>query len=328
MKKNRASIAAIGGYVPNQILNNLHLEEKLNTSDKWIVERTGITERRILASKQLATSDLAAEAVKDLINQYTVNPKDIDCLILATATPDYGLAPASSLVCSKAGLSNAWGVDMNGACSGFLYALTVGSSFIESGRYKNVLVIGADKMSSIVDYKDRSTCILFGDGAGAVLLNQTNRNNAGIQQSIFRTDGIGTPHLLVPAGGSLRPANMDTVSEHKHVIQQNGKVVFRQAIKNMSDSCKDLLKETGLKSEAIDWVIPHQANYRIIQGVSEETKIPLEKFKINIHKYGNTTSATIPLCLWDFKDDLKQGNNIILTAFGAGYNWGSTYIKW
>lgn len=322
-----AIIAAIGGYVPDMVLSNAQLEEMLDTTDEWITERTGIKERRILHNSCLATSDMAAEAVNDLLTAYNVDRNVIDCLILATATPDFGLAPAAALVCSKAGLKNAWSFDLNGACSGFLYALTVGSSFIESGRYRNVLVIGADKMSSIVNYEDRSTSILFGDGAGAVLLNE-GTPGSGIRQSLFGTDGTGTPHLLVPAGGSSWPADTGTVSLKKHFIHQDGKTVFRQAVKHMSQSAQQLMFNNGLTPDNVDWVIPHQANRRIIKAVSDETKIPMEKFKINIQKYGNTTSATIPLCLWEFKDDFRKGDHIILTTFGAGFTWGSTYIKW
>lgn len=322
-----AIIAAIGGYVPDMVLSNTQLEEMLDTTDEWITERTGIKERRILHNSCLATSDMAAEAVNDLLAAYNVDRNVIDCLILATATPDFGLAPAAALVCSKAGLKNAWSFDLNGACSGFLYALTVGSSFIESGRYRNVLVIGADKMSSIVNYEDRSTSILFGDGAGAVLLNE-GTPGSGIRQSLFGTDGTGTPHLLVPAGGSSWPADAGTVSLKKHFIHQDGKTVFRQAVKHMSQSAQQLMFNNGLTPDNVDWVIPHQANRRIIKAVSDETKIPMEKFKINIQKYGNTTSATIPLCLWEFKDDFRKGDHIIMTTFGAGFTWGSTYIKW
>lgn len=322
-----AIIAAVGGYVPETVLSNACLEEMLDTTDEWIMERTGIRERRILQNSGLATSDMAVEAVNDLLEAYTVDRDVIDCVILATATPDFGLAPAAALVCSKAGLKNAWSFDLNGACSGFLYALTVGSSFIESGRYRNVLVIGADKMSSIVNYDDRSTSILFGDGAGVVLLKE-GTEGSGIRQSLFGTDGTGTPNLLVPAGGSAWPADAETVSLKKHFIHQDGKTVFRQAVKHMSQSAVALMLNNGLTPETVDWVIPHQANRRIIQAVSTETKIPLEKFKINIQKYGNTTSASIPLCLWEFKDEFRRGDHIIMTTFGAGFTWGSTYIKW
>ncbi len=325
--KTTAVIAAVGGYVPDMVLDNARLEALLDTTDQWITERTGIKERRILQKHGKATSDMAADAVENLLNNYEIDRDKVDCLILATATPDFGLAPAAALVCSKAGLKNAWSFDLNGACSGFLYALTVGSSFIECGRYHNVLVVGADKMSSIVNYDDRNTCILFGDGAGAVLLTK-DTGGSGILQSLFGADGSGTPHLLVPAGGSLSPADTETIESKQHYIHQDGKTVFRQAVKHMSESTRNLMLHNGLTPETVDWVVPHQANIRIIQAVSSETGIPIDKFKINIHKYGNTTSATIPLCLWEFKDDFKKGDNILITTFGAGFTWGSTYIKW
>ena len=324
--KLKAQITALGGYVPETVLTNLDLETMVATSDEWITTRTGIKERRIL-SKTLATSDMAFFAIKDLLENYNINPEDIDCLILATATPDSLLAPTASVVCKKAGLKNAWAFDMNAACSGFLYALSVGASLIESNKYKNVLVVGADKMSSIVNYEDRNSCILFGDGAGAVLLNG-NAEGHGVQQSIFKTDGDGAQYLSVPAGGSLHPPTHDTVAEKKHYIHQEGKAVFKEAVKNMGMTCKEILEQASLPADKVDWVVPHQANLRIIQAVSKETGIDITKFKINIHRYGNTTSATIPLCLWDFKNDFKRGDNIILTAFGAGFTWGSTYIKW
>jgi 3-oxoacyl-[acyl-carrier-protein] synthase-3 len=322
-----AAITAIGGYVPDTILDNKKLEQLVDTSDEWITSRTGIKERRILCDKSLATSDLAAFAVLDLLKNNDVNPKSIDCLILATATPDYVLTPTAPLICEKAGLQNAWGFDLNSACSGFLYALSVGASLVESTRYKKVLVVGADKMSSIINYEDRNSCILFGDGAGAVLL-EANKDGYGVQQSIFKTDGKGAKCLSVPAGGSLLPASEATILSKKHFVQQDGRTVFKQAIQKMGSTCKDILKAADLSPESVDWVIPHQANLRIIQGVSKEIGVPIEKFKINIDRYGNTTSATIPLGLWDFQKDFKRGDNIILTAFGAGFSWGSTYIKW
>jgi 3-oxoacyl-[acyl-carrier-protein] synthase-3 len=322
-----AAITAIGGYVPDTVLDNKQLEQMVDTSDEWITSRTGIKERRILSNKSLATSDMAAFAVLDLLTNKGIDPKTIDCLIIATATPDYVLTPTAPIVCEKAGLQNAWGFDLNSACSGFLYALSVGASLVESTRYKRVLVVGADKMSSIINYEDRNSCILFGDGAGAVLL-EPNKDGYGVHQSIFKTDGSGAKFLSVPAGGSLLPASEATIVAKQHFVQQDGRVVFKQAIKMMSKACKDILKATGITPESVDWVIPHQANLRIIQGVSKEIGVPIEKFKNNIGRYGNTTSATIPLCLWDFQKDFKRGDNIILTAFGAGFSWGSTYIKW
>ena len=323
----RASIKAIGGYVPESILSNSDLEKILDTTDEWITSRTGIKERRILDDKSLATSDMASFAIKDLLDNGNINPEDIECLILATSTPDYALTPTAALVCEKAGLKNAWGFDLNSACSGFLYALSVGASFIESKRYKNILIVGADKMSSIVNYEDRNSCILFGDGAGAVLL-ESDESGSGIRESIFKVDGKGFRSLSVPGGGSLLPASEDTLFSKQHYVQQDGKTVFKQAIKSMSATCKDIMDKASLTVESIDWVIPHQANLRIIQAVSDEIGIDLKKFKINIEKYGNTTAATIPLCLWDFKNDFKKGDNIIITAFGAGFSWGSTYLKW
>ncbi|SNR38892.1 beta-ketoacyl-ACP synthase III [Flavobacterium sp. ov086] len=327
MNTINASIIAIGGYVPETVLSNTDLEKMVDTSDEWITSRTGIKERRILDDPTLATSDMAAFAVKDLIKNYAIDPLDVDCIILATSTPDRILTPAASLVCEKAGLKNAWGFDLNSACSGFLYALSVGASFIESGRYKNVIVIGADKMSSIVNYEDRNSCILFGDGAGAVLL-RPNTEGRGIQQNIFRTDGTGAEYLTVRAGGSLLSTSKETIHNKQHFVQQEGRTVFKQAVKNMSATSKELMEKASLTPEMVDWVIPHQANLRIIQAVSEDIGIGIDKFKINIQRYGNTTAATIPLCLWDFKNDFKKGDNIIVTAFGAGFSWGSMHIKW
>ena len=326
MTKRGASIVSIGGYVPETILDNIQLAKTVDTSDEWITARTGIKERRILDAS-LATSDMAHMAINDLLENSTVSPEDIDCVILATSTPDYMLAPTASIVCKKAGLKNAFGFDMNAACSGFLYALSVGSSLVESGRYKNVIVVGADKMSSIINYNDRGSCILFGDGAGAVLLHG-NEDGTGVKESIFHVDGDGAQYLSVPAGGSLSPASYDTVADKRHFVHQDGKTVFKQAVKNMGQTSKEVLAKANLTPDDIDWVIPHQANLRIIQAVSDETGIPLSKFKINIQKYGNTTAATIPLCLWDFKNDFKKGDNILITAFGAGFTWGSTYVKW
>lgn len=326
MIKRGASIVSIGGYVPETILDNIQLAKTVDTSDEWITARTGIKERRILDAS-LATSDMAHLAINDLLENSTVNPEDIDCVILATSTPDYMLAPTASMVCKKAGLKNAFGFDMNAACSGFLYALSVGSSLVESGRYKHVIVVGADKMSSIINYNDRGSCILFGDGAGAVLLHG-NEDGTGVRESIFHVDGDGAQYLSVPAGGSLSPASYDTVADKRHFVHQDGRTVFKQAVKNMSQTSKEVLAKANLTPDDIDWVIPHQANLRIIQAVSDETTIPLSKFKINIQKYGNTTAATIPLCLWDFKNDFKKGDNILITAFGAGFTWGSTYVKW
>lgn len=327
IQKHNATITAVGGYVPETILDNKMLESQIDTSDEWITTRTGIKERRILYDANLATSDMAAFAIKNLLDESGIDPASIDCLILATATPDYLLAPTAPLVCQKAGLINAWGFDLNAACSGFLFALSVGASFIESNRYDRILVVGADKMSAIVNYEDRNTCILFGDGAGAVLL-ESSISKIGLIDTVFKANGTGADSLSVPAGGSCFPASAITVAYKKHFIQQDGKNVFKNAILGMTSTCTELMDRNNLSTEDVDWIIPHQANLRIIEAVSKNLNFPLEKVKVNIQRYGNTTSATIPLCLWDFKKDFKEGDNLLLTAFGAGFTYGSTYLKW
>jgi 3-oxoacyl-[acyl-carrier-protein] synthase-3 len=270
---------------------------------------------------------MAAFAIQDLLKQSGVDPKSIDCLILATSTPDYILAPAATLVCEKVGLKNAWGFDLSAACSGFLYALSVGSSFIESNRYERILVVGADQMSAIVNYEDRNTCVLFGDGAGVILLEATDVE-VGLVDYVFKANGKGTDFLSVEAGGSKFPASSITVANKKHFVQQDGKTVFKNAIEGMSLSCREIMKRNKLQNQDVHWIIPHQANLRIIEAVSRNLDFPMEKVKVNIQKYGNTTAATIPLCLWDFKDDFKEGDNLLITAFGAGFTYGSTYLKW
>ena len=327
IKKKNATITALGGYVPDKILTNKMLESQVDTSDEWITSRTGIKERRILHDNNLATSDMAAFAIQDLLKQSGVDPKSIDCLILATSTPDYILAPAATLVCEKVGLKNAWGFDLNAACSGFLYALSVGSSFIESNRYERILVVGADQMSAIVNYEDRNTCVLFGDGAGVILLEATDVE-VGLVDYVFKANGKGTDFLSVEAGGSKFPASSITVANKKHFVQQDGKTVFKNAIEGMSLSCREIMKRNKLQNQDVHWIIPHQANLRIIEAVSRNLDFPMEKVKVNIQRYGNTTAATIPLCLWDFKDDFKEGDNLLITAFGAGFTYGSTYLKW
>ena len=322
-----AAITALGGYVPETVLTNKALEEMVDTNSDWIVSRTGIEERRIVNDERFATSDLATMAVKDLLRSANMNPEEVECIIISTSTPDYIMVSTASVVCEKAGLSNAWGVDSNAACSGFLYALTLGASLVESGRYKNVIVVGADKNSSIINYEDRNTCILFGDGAGAVLLEQTTED-VGIMDNVFRTDGSGREHLIVLAGGSQTPSSIDTVNNKLNYISQNGKVVFKAAIEGMSDTCTTLLKRNELRVDEINWLVPHQANLRIINAVGEKLGLTDKQVKVNIQRYGNTTAATIPLCLWDYKNDFKVGDNMILTAFGAGFSWGATYLRW
>jgi 3-oxoacyl-[acyl-carrier-protein] synthase-3 len=322
-----AAITALGGYVPETVLTNKALEEMVDTNSEWIVSRTGIEERRIVNDERFATSDLATMAVKDLLRSANMNPEEVECIIISTSTPDYIMVSTASVVCEKAGLVNAWGVDSNAACSGFLYALTLGAGLIESGRYKNVIVVGADKNSSIINYEDRNTCILFGDGAGAVLLEQT-REEVGIMDNVFKTDGAGREHLIVLAGGSQTPSSIDTVNNKLNYISQNGRVVFKAAIEGMSDTCTTLLNRNELRVDEINWLIPHQANLRIINAVGEKLGLTDKQVKVNIQRYGNTTAATIPLCLWDYKNDFKPGDNMILTAFGAGFSWGATYLRW
>ncbi len=321
----KAVITAIGGFVPTSILNNKTISETVETTEEWIEKRTGIKERRIAVGK--GTSDLASAAIENLMSNYEVDPSEIDALILATATPDHLLAPTASKICELSGLTNAFGFDMNGACSGFLYALEMGASLIESGRHKKIIVVGADKMSSIVDYEDRNTCILFGDGAGAVLLEKTE-TEYGLMKSILKTDGSGTESLVVPAGGSKFPASMESLLHRKHYIKQDGSFVFKKAVAAMSSVSRDVLISNDLDADEIDWVIPHQANLRIINAVSESLNIDKEKVKVNIDRYGNTTSATIPLCLWDFAADFEEGQNLLITTFGAGFSWGATCLKW
>jgi 3-oxoacyl-[acyl-carrier-protein] synthase-3 len=322
-----AAITALGGYVPETVLTNKALEEMVDTNSDWIVSRTGIEERRIANDDRIATSDLATMAVKDLLASANMKPEEVECIIISTSTPDYIMVSTASVVCEKASLVNAWGVDSNAACSGFLYALTLGAGLVESGRYKNVIVVGADKNSSIINYEDRNTCILFGDGAGAVLLEQTTEE-VGIIDNVFKTDGSGREHLIVLAGGSQTPSTIDTVNNKLNYISQNGKIVFKAAIEGMSDTCTTLLSRNELRVDEIQWLIPHQANLRIINAVGEKLGLTAEQVKINIQRYGNTTAATIPLCLWDYKNDFKAGDNMILTAFGAGFSWGATYLRW
>lgn len=326
IRKN-AVITGVGGYVPETVLSNKDLEKMVETNDEWIVSRTGIRERRIVNDANVATSDLATNALKKLLEDGNVHPDEIDCVIVSTSTPDYVMVSTGSMVCEKAGLKNAWGIDTNAACSGFLYALTLGASMIESGRCKRVVVIGADKNSSIVNYKDRNTCILFGDGAGAVLLEQTEEE-VGLIDSYFRTDGSGKENLIVTAGGSKYPASQETLDQNLHYVRQDGRVVFKAAIQGMTDTCRKILSANDLDIKQINYLIPHQANLRIIQAVGEQLNLTESQVKVNISRYGNTTAATIPLCLWDFKDDFKYGDKLLLTAFGAGFSWGATYLKW
>ncbi len=327
MGKTHAAITAIGGYVPDYILTNAELEKLVDTTDEWITTRTGIKERRILKGEGKATSDMAVEAVKELCKKRGISPEEIELVIVATVTPDMPFPSTANITCDKLGAKNAWGFDLGAACSGFLYALSTGASFIESGKHKKVVVVGADKMSAIMNYKDRATCIIFGDGAGAVLLEPTEEE-LGVIDSVLKSDGSGRNFLYQMAGGSLMPASHETVDNGTHYVFQEGKTVFKFAVTNMADVSAEIMERNNLKSEDIAWLVPHQANLRIISATSERMGLPDEKVMINIQKYGNTTAGTIPLCLWDYEKKLKKGDNLVLAAFGGGFTWGATYIKW
>ena len=325
--KIHAAITAVGGYVPPEKLTNLDLEKMVETNDEWIRTRTGITERRILKEPGKATSDMIVPAVQELCKKRGIDPAEIDCLIVGTVTPDMVFPSTANLVCHKLGAVNAWGYDLSAACSGFLFALAQGSALIESGRYKKVVVCGADKMSAIVDYTDRATCIIFGDGAGAVLLEPTTEI-IGVMDSILRTDGSGSQYLHMKAGGSLKPASAETVANREHYAYQEGQAVFKFAVKGMADVSAELMEKNNLKAEDISWLVPHQANLRIIDATANRMGLGTEKVMINIERFGNTTAATIPLCLWEWEKQLKKGDNIILAAFGGGFTWGAIWVKW
>jgi 3-oxoacyl-[acyl-carrier-protein] synthase III len=326
-QKITAAITAIGGYVPEERLTNADLEKIVDTNDEWIRTRTGIEERRILSQPGKATSDLCAPAVLELCKKRGISPEEIDGLIVGTVTPDMFFPSTANIVCDKIGAKNAWSFDLAAACSGFLYSLTMGASLIESGRYKKVVVVGADKMSSIVDYSDRTICVLFGDGAGAVLL-EPNYEGYGILDSILRSDGSGGSVLHMKAGGSLRPATYETVANKEHYIYQEGQSVFKFAVKGMADVSAELLERNKLTGDDIAWLVPHQANKRIIDATANRMGLTKEKVMINIQRYGNTTSGTIPLCLWDWEKQLKKGDNLVFAAFGGGFTWGATLVKW
>ncbi len=327
IKKIHAAITAVGGYVPEDRLTNFDLEKMVDTNDEWIRTRTGINERRILKGEGLATSDLVVPAVRQICEKRGIHPEEIDCLIVGTVTPDMVFPATANLACDKLGAKNAWGFDVSAACSGFLYSLTVGASLIESGRYKKVVVCGADKMSAIVDYSDRATCIIFGDGAGAVLL-EPNHDGFGVLDSILRSDGSGVQYLHMKAGGSLKPASAETVKAKEHYVYQEGQSVFKFAVKGMADVSAELLERNNLTGDDIAWLVPHQANLRIIDATASRIGLPREKVMINIEKYGNTTAGTIPLCLWEWKHELNKGDYLVLSAFGGGFTWGATLVKW
>lgn len=328
MGRINAIITGVGGYVPDYILDNEELSRMVDTSDEWIMTRVGIKERRILKDEGLGTSYLARKAAKQLIQKTGVDPDTIDALIVATTTPDYKFPSTASIVLGKLGLKNAFAFDFEAACCGFMYALSTASSMIESGRCKKIIVIGADKMSSLVDYQDRQTCVLFGDGAGAVLVEASEDTEYGMQDMFFRTDGKGLPFLHMKAGGSVCPASHFTVDHRLHYLYQEGRNVFRYAVTDMSDDVLEIMKRNNLSKDDVDWVVPHEANLRIIEAVTKRAELSMDKVAVNIEHYGNTSAATIPLALWDYESKLKKGDCVIFTAFGAGFVHGASFFKW
>lgn len=327
MNKITAAITAVEAYVPEYRLTNKELEKMVDTNDEWIRTRTGISERRILNEPGKASSDLAIPAVKKLLEKKNIDPLDIECIVVGTVTPDMVFPSTANIIADKVGAKNAWGFDVSAACCGFLFSLQTGASFIESGRYKKVLVVGVDKMSAIVDYTDRNTCVLFGDGAGVVLL-EPSTDETGLLDSILKTDGSGADYLRMKAGGSLEPASIESVTEKKHFIYQEGKTVFKFAVKGMADVSEEIMQRNNLTADDVAWLVPHQANLRIIDATANRMGLSTDKVMINIQRYGNTTAATIPLCLWEWEKQLKKGDNIILSAFGGGFTWGAIWVKW
>jgi len=327
MTKIRAAITGVAGYAPEYILNNEELSRMVDTTDEWIMTRIGIRERHILKGEGLGSSDMGTEAVKMLLAKTNTNPEDVDLVICATVTPDMMFPATANIISDKCGITNAFSYDMNAACSSFLYALTVGQKFVESGTHKKVIIVGADKMSAITDYTDRAVCPLFGDAAAAVMLEPTTED-VGMIDSIFKTNGTGRHHLYTKAGGSQRPASHETVDNKEHFIFQDGQTVFKWAVSKMADISVEMMEKHNLKSEDLAWLVPHQANMRIIDAVANRMGLEREKVMINIERYGNTTSATIPLCLWEWESKLRKGDNVILAAFGGGFTWGSTLLKW
>ena len=326
MEKLNAVITGVGGYVPDYVLTNDEIAKMVDTSDEWIMTRIGVKERRILNEEGLGTSYMCRKAAKQLLQRTNTNPDDVDLVIVATTTPDYHFPSTASILCDKLGLKNAFAFDMQAACCGFLYLMEAGANFIRSGRYKKVIIVGGDKMSSMVDYTDRATCPIFGDGAAAFMLEPTTED-VGIMDAILHTDGKGLPFLHMKAGGSVCPPSYFTVDNRMHYIYQEGRTVFKYAVSNMSDVSAELAARNNLTKEDINWIIPHQANLRIIDAVAHRMEVPSEKVMVNIERYGNTSAGTLPLCIWDFEEKLKKGDNLIFTAFGAGFTWGAIYLK-
>lgn len=327
MPKIQAAITGVQGYVPEDVITNHDLEKMVDTNDEWITSRTGIKERHILKGKDQGTSVMAVKALEGLLEKTGTKAEEIDMIICCTTTPDLVFPATANIIADKVGAKNSFGYDLQAACSGFLYGLTTGSQFIETGKYKKVVVIGADKMSSIVDYTDRATCIIFGDGAGAVMLEPTEED-FGIKDSVLKSDGSGEPFLHMKAGGSRRPATQETLDNREHFAYQEGSTVFKFAVKNMADVAAEVMDRNGLQGDDIAWLVPHQANKRIIDATANRMDVNEDKVMLNIQKYGNTTSGTIPLCLWDYESKLKKGDNLILAAFGGGFTWGAVWVKW
>ncbi len=327
MSKIRAAITAIEGFLPDYVLTNKELEKMVDTTEEWIMTRTGIKTRHILKGEGKGTSDMGAEAVKKLMEKRGIDPGEIELLICCTVTPDMKFPATANIISDKAGIKNAFSYDINAACSGFVYSLVTASKFIESGQYKKVIVVGADKMSSIIDYTDRQTCVLFGDGASAVLLEPAEVD-LGVMDHICQSDGSGRAHLHMKAGGSVKPPSHETIDAREHYVYQEGRAVYKFAVSNMADVSVEIMKRNNLKSEDIAYLVPHQANMRIIEAVGKRMGLDNKQIMVNIQKYGNTTNATIPLCLWDYENKLKKGDNVILSAFGGGFTWGAVYLKW
>ena len=327
MNKITAAITGVEGYVPDYRLTNKELETYVDTNDDWIISRTGIKERRILKGEGKGTSFLGGKAVQGLLKKTNIDAKDIDLIICATATPDMLFPSTACIIADKVGAINAFAYDLMAACSGFLYAISTASKFIETGTYKNVVVVGADKMSSIIDYQDRATCIIFGDGGGAVML-QPSQEDVGIKDAVLKSDGAGSEFLHMKAGGSAKPASHETVDAREHYVFQDGQPVFKAAVTSMADVSEEIMKRNHLCADDIAWLVPHQANQRIIDATAKRMGVGSEKVMLNIEKYGNTTNGTIPLCLWEWESQLKKGDNLILAAFGGGFTWGSIYLKW
>ncbi|HLF51120.1 beta-ketoacyl-ACP synthase III [Flavobacterium sp.] len=327
MNRITAAITAVGGYVPDFVLSNKLLESMVETNDEWITSRTGIKERRILKGEGKGTSYLAIKAAQDLLKKGNIDPKEIDLVLLATTTPDMPVAATAVFVATQIGAVNAFAYDLQAACSSFLYGMSTASAYIEAGRYKKILLIGADKMSSIIDYTDRATCIIFGDGAGAVLF-EPNYEGLGLQDEFLRSDGIGRDYLKIDAGGSILPASKETVENRQHYVFQDGKTVFKYAVKGMADVSEKIMDRNNLTKDNVDWLIAHQANKRILDAIASRMDLDESKVLINIEKYGNTTSATLPLLLFDFEKKFKKGDNLVFAAFGGGFTWGSIYLKW